>query len=409
MLQSFSRISLPPLLVVAALVLYRFASGLLSPPSSQHVVAPHNEPALVSPRFNEPRLCTDEQLAQVLDRVKPPTGPANTNTMVHALRLWGKDADFGDEKIPSGQQMLGYFLDDQVFQKWAGKETPPLFHLGRDGVEARIFDDGGKFRTTSSYHFDDLLATLAETDTPLDAPLKMRGSEATVADLLDASMRRFYPDRLEYEWSTISYVRYLYPLREWRNKYGERIGVSDLVNELMERNPEAGPCDGLHRLEAMVLMFRVDEAAQAAGQKSILSEAARRRMLGYMKRVSELLVVSQSPEGFWARDWSRGTSPVGSKEKRVALHDKLLVTGHQLEWLALAPEDVQPPRETIVRAGQWLTRTLLEIDQQDLTQTYGPYSHAARALCLWRSVEPMEAWKGVQSPTSKVQSQSPDS
>ena len=75
------------------------------------------------------------------------------------------------------------------------------------------------------------------------------------------------------------------------------------------------------------------------------------------------------------------------------MHDKLLVTGHQLEWLALAPEQVQPPRETIVRAGQWITRTLLEIDQKELVETYGPYSHAARALCLWRSVEPMEAWK----------------
>ena len=50
-------------------------------------------------------------------------------------------------------------------------------------------------------------------------------------------------------------------------------------------------------------------------------------------------------------------------------------------------------RETIVRAGQWITRTLLEIDQKELIETYGPYSHAARALCLWRSVEPMEAWK----------------
>ena len=48
-------------------------------------------------------------------------------------------------------------------------------------------------------------------------------------DLLDDSMRRFYLDRLEYEWSTISYIRYLYPLKQWRNKYGERMSIDGLV------------------------------------------------------------------------------------------------------------------------------------------------------------------------------------
>lgn len=421
MIQTLSRISLPPVLLLAALLAYRFTSAALSPSPPEEIAAPHKEPAIIPPLYDESRLCTNQQLAEVLDRVKPPGAPANTNNMVHALRLWGKNADFGDPTIPTGQEMLGYFLDDAIFQQWAGKETPPLFIVGEDGIQPRIFDDGGRYRTTSSYHPDDLLATLAESGVSLDTPMHLRGSEETVADLLDSSMRRFYLDRLEYEWSTISYVRYLYPLKQWRNKYGERISVDALIKELMEKAPEAGPCDGLHRLEAMVLLYRVDAAAQAAGKKSILSKKDRGRMLGYMKRVSELLVAAQSPEGYWTRQWSKGVPPgdvkdepvakaaeagitkseqktatnptVDPKAQTAALHDRLLVTGHQLEWLALAPEQVQPPRENIVRAGQWITRTLLEIDQRELLETYGPYSHASRALCLWRSVEPMEAWK----------------
>ena len=326
---------------------------IVSPTPTEHLNPPRNEPAVIPPKYDETRLCTDQQLAAVLDRVKPPASLANTNNMVHALRLWGQDADFGDDKIPSGRDMLGYFLDDAVFQKWAGPETPPLFFVGEDGIQPRIFDDGGKFRTTSSFHPDDLLATLAETGTPLDAPLHLRGSEAKVGDLLNDSLRRFYLDRLEYEWSTISYVRYLYPLKAWRNKYGEQISVSALVNELLDKTPEAGPCDGLHRLEALVLLYRVDNAAEAAGQKSILSKNDRRRMLGYLKRTSELLVAAQSTDGYWARQWSRGTPP-DPRDKQVTPHDKLLITGHQLEWLALAPEDVQPPRENVVRAGNGL-------------------------------------------------------
>jgi len=46
-----------------------------------------------------------------------------------------------------------------------------------------------------------------------------------------------------------------------------------------------------------------------------------------------------------------------------------------------------------VRAGQWLARTLVEMDEKEMLDAYGPYTHAARALCLWRGVEPFEAWK----------------
>ena len=70
-----------------------------------------------------------------------------------------------------------------------------------------------------------------------------------------------------------------------------------------------------------------------------------------------------------------------------------MVTGHHLEWLALAPEEVQPPRETVIRAAQWLTRSLREMDEKDLLEAYGPYTHAARALCLWRGVEAFDFWK----------------
>src|SRR5678816_1951536 len=205
MLQLLSRIAIPPLLVLAALGAYRVFTGAISPPEASRISSERPEPAVIGPLYDEPRVCTNEQLALVLDRVKPPGAPVNTNNMVHALRLWGKNADFGDPTIPTGQEMLGYFLDDAVFQSWAGKETPALFFVGEDGIQPRIFDDGGKFRPTSSYHPDDLLATLAETGTPLDTAVHLRGSEAKVGDLLDASMRRFYLDRLEFEWSTISY------------------------------------------------------------------------------------------------------------------------------------------------------------------------------------------------------------
>jgi hypothetical protein len=386
--QRLSQWLLPPVLVIAALAMYRV---VVIRPVPDQVVPPRSEPWVITPQQTEPRIATDEQLAEVLNRVTPPTDKeAMTNNFVHALRLWGPQADFHDPKIPTGNELRQYILDDAEFRKFAGHQAEPLFYYGHDGLNVRSFDERIAHRPSSSFHTDDLLATLAETGTPLDTTLRLRGGdEATVRELLNDSLRRFHPERFEYEWTAIVYGRYVFPLRQWKNKYGTRIDADLLVDELVTPAHGLGPCNGLHRLEALAVLYRADQQAQ------VLSPRTKRRMLQYMKRVSDLLVTSQSPEGFWDRNWPTGkTTP---QDKQLSVYDKLLVTGHQLEWLALAPDDVQPPRETIVRAGQWLVRTLTEMDQKDIVKAYGPYSHAARALCLWRGVEPYDAWLAGQA------------
>ncbi|MDX1946321.1 MAG: hypothetical protein SFU86_13050 [Pirellulaceae bacterium] len=389
MLSRIARFVLPPLILVVAFVGYRLA---VVRPTSDRIVATRNEPWKITPRYNEPRVITDEQLAEVLDRVKPIAKPVKTNDFVHALRLWGAEADFRSPSIPTGQELRDYILSDEVFQKFAGPNIPPLLYRDQDGLAVRSYDDHRTNRDTSSYHADDLLATLAETGTPLDAKIKLRdGSEATVADLLNDSLRRFHLERLEYEWGIISYARYLFPLKAFRNKFGERITVEQLVDEAITPRLELGPCNGLHRLEALAVLNRADEEAHALRPRTRLA------VLTHLKRVSQLLTESQTSDGYWTRNWPEGAAAATpTKEQAGELYDRILVTGHHLEWLALAPDEVQPPRETIVRASQWLTRALLEMDQKDLQAAYGPYSHAARALALWRGQEPFAAWQAGQ-------------
>jgi hypothetical protein len=397
MLARLSRLTLPTLIVVAALAIWRLVAG---GPERPPIAIQRNEPTTIGPRYNDPRVVTDEQLAAVLDRVKPPTEPVSTNNFVHALRLWGPKADFGDPSIPTGQEMRDYFLDDATFRRFAGEQTPPLFYQGRDGIEVRSYDDRLTDRMTSSFHTDDLVATLAESGLPLDAPLRFRGGDARVEDLLRTALVRFHLDQLEYEWTAIAYARYVFPQRDWRNKYGERIDVDRLVDEIVSHPLDIGPCNGLHRLEALVVLNRADEQYRVLGRKTKL------KMLQYMKRASLALAAAQSADGYWTRQWPQGTAPLSDVSQKRSptladnaptLHDKLLVTGHHLEWLALAPEEVQPPRENVIRAAQWLARALVEMDQKDLLEAYGPYTHAARALCLWRSAEPMDAWKQLKA------------
>ncbi len=387
--QRFSQFLIPPVLLIVALVAYRYA---MVRPVPDRVQPAKVEPWVIAPRFTEPRIATDEQLTAVLNRVKPPTAKEQmTNNFVHALRLWGTTADFQDGKTPSGEELRQYFLDDKVFRNFAGEKAAPLFYYGRDGLDVRSFDDTPAHRASSSYHIDDLLATLAETSTSLDTPILLRnGDQGTVGELLNDSLRRFHLERFEYEWTAIVYGRYVFPLRQWKNKFGTRIDTTMLVKELIDKPLDIGPCNGLHRLEALVVLYRADEEAKA------LQPRTKRAILQHMKRCSDLLVSSQHAEGYWTRSWPAG--PGSQADKKANLHDKLLVTGHQLEWLALAPDEVQPPRETIVRAGQWLVHTLTEMDEKELLGAYGPYTHAARALCLWRGVDPYAAWKMGQTP-----------
>lgn len=380
-----SRWTMPTLIVIAALATYR---AVVIRPEAPSIVLPRKNPAAIRPRFADPRVITDEQLLAVLERVTPPAEPVNTNNFVHALRLWGVEAEFGDPKIPSGKELREYFLDDSTFRRFAGASAPPLFCRGRDRIDVRSYDERVTDRDTSSVHTDDLLATLAETGTPLDTPLRLRDGEARVEDLLASSLRRFHLDQLEYEWTAIAYSRYVFPERQWRNKYGDKIDVDSLVREIVSHPPQLGPCNGLHRLEALVVLYRADEEFHA------LSPRTKMQMLVYMKRASMALVEAQTAEGYWTRQWPQGSTAATPNPKDLpTLYDKLLVTGHTLEWLALAPEEVQPPRENIIRAAQWLARSLIEMDEKDLLEAYGPYTHAARALSLWRGVEPFEFWK----------------
>jgi len=388
----YLRAATPVLLVLAACGIYRVTQASSHMPDDVRRLAPQ-KPNEIAPRYDDPRVATDEQLRAIMDRMKPTLDPVDTNLLVHALRLWGPHAEFGDAKHPSGPTMLQYFLDDATFRKVAGDKSPPLFKPSADGIAVRPWNEDSPHKQTAAVHVDDLLATLAESGVPLTEPLRMREATGEVADLLEGALRRFHRRQQEYEWTAISYARYLFPAQRWENRYGQPIDVAALVDELLEQPLPNGVCGGAHRLEALVVLLRADDTHHA------LPKRTRKKIIDYLARVSALLTASQHSEGYWNRDWYRGSPSIAQAattqagDKQDTMYDRILTTGHHLEWLALAPPEVQPPQETIVRAGQWLARAMLAEDAKNLKKHYGPFSHAARALCLWRSKDPYQAWK----------------
>ena len=406
MLSRVLRTTIPLCILLTGLGVYRFAAvGNPTPP----LTFPRAHPLVIGPRFNLPTVVTDEQLFHVLERLKPPRNPVNTNRLLHALRLWGPHAQFDDSEMMSGPAMQRYFLDAAEFGRLAGVDTPPLYEIDTENGNVRVRDwsPGSPHRTTSSYHLNDILATLAETGTPLDTPLVTVDGTTDIKNLARTAMRRLHLEQHEYEWSVISYARYVYPESGWKNQYGERVLVDELVRELIVAPPHYGACNGLHRLEAMVVLCAADD--QVTSARRTLAVRSRQKMRDYMGEVIRLLGAAQSDQGYWTRQWPRGKS--AREDKSASLADKILVTGHQLEWLALVPRDLEPPRNMVVNAGQWLVRAVQEVDNETLLKNYGPFTHAGRALCLWRSKDPYQAWRdGIlivpDSPLQSGQSQS---
>lgn len=392
MIRRVNNLFLPALALAVACGAYHLAATA-STPSARPTAAHGNAPVSIAPRHDLPEVASDEQLASILDRMRPHRSIVDTNYVVHALRLWGAEADFNGGVYSSGREMLGYCLDDRQFTQVAGYTAPALVNVSSQGASVRRAVTGQRDSATGAVHTDDLLATLAEVGVPLATKIHGRESETTVGAMMETSLARFHTRQYEYEWTAIAAARYGLADSHWKNTFGESLDMDDLVDELLEHPLREGVCGGTHRLEALTVLLRADET------NHLLSERNRRRIRQHLSAVIARLTASQSAEGFWTKDWASGEAtrrlPRAGSNTTTPLAERILATGHHLEWLALAPADLLPPREVIVRAGQWLARAMLEVDDTTLQVEFGPFSHAARALCLWRGAEPWGVWQAT--------------
>jgi hypothetical protein len=71
----------------------------------------------------------------------------------------------------------------------------------------------------------------------------------------------------------------------------------------------------------------------------------------------------------------------------------VIATGHHLEWLAIAPEMLHPPREQIRKAAKWIIQDTLQQSDETLSEHYTFYSHVGNALALWRKTRPADFWQ----------------
>lgn len=342
-----------------------------------------NEPLVVAPRYDEPAVISDAQLQRVLRRLAPRRHPSEpkVNHLDHGLRFWGAAARFDDPEALSGEELRQLLVDHNRFAAMFGNDTPPLLIDTPLGVAVRTQQG-----TATASHHDHTLAALAETGTPLDFPLRTATAETTVRAMLEYSLRTFDLNQIEYEWSALAYALYLPPARQWYTAGGQQMTFDRLARRIMRQDLPQGVCVAHHRLHALVMLLRIHE------QVPILAAETIAEIEAFLLDATARLVATQHADGYWDLDWplaasATATEPTTIGDRRA---DQILATGHPLEWWALAPSSVLPPRDVIGRAAQWLVRTIDSLSDDEIEQYYTYLSHAGRALTLWRGREPYE-------------------
>ncbi len=358
--------------------------------ADRELPVPRNEPLQVNPLYNDPDVVSDEQLISVLTILKPKFRHAKPkiNHVDHALRFWGVEAVFDDPECLSGVEMRELLLDHRQFARAWGAKTDPFLIDESNGVRLRTQEG-----LATASHVDHTLAGLAEVGTPLDYPVITSKGERRLRDILMNALGDFSLNQTEYEWSALAFALYLPPAEHFYSSEGQKITFDMLAERIMRQRLVQGVCRGNHRLHALVVLLRVDE------QVPILSDSGRMRIIDYLQDVTRRFVENQNSEGYFERRWpgSEWDGPQRKPEKKSdQLVDRLLVTGHVMEWWSLAPPDVQPPREVVVKAGQWLCQTIEGLSDRQVKSHYTFLSHAGRALALWRGTFPAEVMRDSQ-------------
>lgn len=342
-----------------------------------------SEPITIRPEFDYPLVVSDEQLHNTLLKLRPKKQGAKTkvNHIDHALRFWTPHAKFKDPAYFSGEELRGILTDNRKFVELYGAKAQPLLIDAPYGVRVRLQEGN-----LSASHADHTVAGLSEVGTPLDFPVVTPNRTTTYRAMVDEALHDFSLNQIEYEWSAMMMIAFLPPTKTWTTTEGQRISFDDLAKRMMREDQPRGVCFGNHRLYSLTMFLRVDDT------QHVLSPEVRLQTLAYLMSQTATLVQHQHSDGYWDGKWPLRPAAGDTKDSATgdAMTDRILATGHALEWWAMAPAECHPPREVLVKAGQWMVRTIENLTPVQVDNYYTFLTHAGRSLALWRAKLPYE-------------------
>jgi len=267
------------------------------------------------------------------------------------------------------KMLLGDLLDGTLPDRYQPK-TDWLFRGIDDRAHMSQRVDGG-----AEGHPSQMLAEFAALGVPSSRVVRSGASSASIAELV-RSLREDFHLVGEIEWKAMALARYAPTKEPWVNRWGRSFDFDAIVASLLSRSPGQGSCNGIHVLQALAIIRRVDAI------RPILSGSSRDAIRDRLAATISTLRAGQRPGGYWAPDWTttHPNSDDYSQDLLMFTQDEMaLVTGHHLEWIDLLGEDLAHDLEFRQAAVDWCTRSLEDASPASIARSFCAYSHCFRA------------------------------
>ena len=332
------------------------------------------------------------EIARTANRVPVPH-------IIHALRLWGVESEFPDLTFDlrvtpgfGGRRMLATLLEHDEFARLSSYKSPGMLYTSPYGIQVVCAADPMYGAIDTSSHLGKLGQVCGEVGVPSTHPVRTSdGATGTVADILRDDAARIVSGA-EIDFVVCGLCRYAASGAPWVNRFGQTCDFDQLARSLLSRSPADGACDGIAKYHALACL------ARAADQTNLISPAIAADIRVRLTAVSRALEKCQKADGAWAWDWPQAEYPQAQVQRmnyRNPLTGAYLVTGHHLEWMAIAPPECRPNDESIQLALTYLLRNWEAANDELLSdwRLYALFSHAARAVWLFsgkQSLAPYE-------------------
>lgn len=286
------------------------------------------------------------------DRPEIATGRSNWG-MMHALMVYGVDT-----KVVVGRKKFSAIA-------WiAGNNNCRGQRLLTNDPSGILAKSGAGLQG----HQGQFLAVLGMCNVPLDYPLHAGNVKYTVRDLLEAEKRACKTGE-ELTFTLIGLSHYIDTDSTWMADDGTQWDFQRLLEEELKQPIVGAACGGTHRLMGYSHALR----KRRAEGKPV--EGHWKRAEVYTKDFIDYAYSLQNRDGSMSTKWFEGRADNGDVDRKIQ------TTGHIVEWLlTLTPDDqLQNPR--LIRAVNFLSRSLGADLRHDWS--IGPKGHALRSLAMY--------------------------
>jgi hypothetical protein len=351
------------------------------------IVHCRDKPIRVRPLPGLDNTVSEEDLVSVLCAALPWWNPPPVPSAFHELKLWGAHFRFTKDMFGvecSGDSLIKTVLSDNECRTNTVAVGGNYLLDSPFGIRVVLSGTPDAIEYRGEGHYGQLLKLLAEVEVPSDAPVTTSsGHIGTIEDLYqDAVLQYSLSRELEFMGCALAYWHP--PASTWQDQFGEDHSFDELLWKLIATPYGVGACGGTHVPYAVATILRVNE------EYPIISEGVSLHARHWLLTLGHFLEKRWSETAGWDQCWARPAGYIYGND----LLDRIAVTGHHLEWMALAPRACRPSEQLIKRAATALRADIASLPaiRHRSFKSLLPVGHGARALALLRGVDAFTVW-----------------